>query len=277
MALDLSRSSVDRYLNARQAPATRRAYDACLRQLSRWTLARSEASLPLSSGQLAQFLAEKADDGMALTTLRRYAAAVGDAHRAKGLPDPTATPLIAGLLAGIARTGRKTSTRKAALSPVELRAMIDGLPTTLLGLRDRAVLAFGFAAALRRSELAALGVEDLTFRPEGVEVAIRRSKADQVSEGQRIFVPRCGEPCPIAALENWLEAAGIVEGFQFRRVSRADRLLATPLQGRPSPGSCIAPPGVPVSIPSALPATLCARASPPRQRQRALRPGPFWR
>jgi integrase len=110
--------------------------------------------------------------------------------------------------------------------------MIGGLPPTLLGLRDRAILLFCFASAMRRSELAAVEVDDLAFGPEGVEVVVRRSKADQVFEGQRIFVPRGGEPCPVAALEDWLEASGIVEGFLFRRVSRADRLLATPLQGQ---------------------------------------------
>ena len=202
MTPNLARSSVDRYLNARQAPATRRAYDACLRQLERWSLARGEASIPLSPDRLALFLAERADCGMAISTLRRYAAAAGDAHRARGLPDPTAAPLIADLLAGIARTGRKTATRKAALLPVELRAMIEGLSQTLLGLRDRVALAFGLAAALRRSELAALKVEDMVFGRESVESIVHRSKADQVSEEQRMFVPRGGDPCPVAALEN---------------------------------------------------------------------------
>jgi integrase len=35
---------------------------------------------------------------------------------------------------------------------------------TLAGLRDRALLLLGFAAAMRRSELVALDVEDLDFR-----------------------------------------------------------------------------------------------------------------
>ena len=225
-------ASVDRYLKARQAPSTRRAYDACLRQVGLWTAARGETPLPLSADQTALFLAEKADGGMALTTLRRYAAAVGDAHRARSMPDPTATPLIADVLAGIARTVRKVSTRKAALSLAELKAMVDALPDTLLGLRDRAILLFGFASALRRSELAALQVDDLSFGADGVEVLIRRSKADQVCEGQRIFVARGGELCPVSVLEGWLEVSKIKDGALFRRVSHADRLQRIPLQGQ---------------------------------------------
>ena len=38
--------------------------------------------------------------------------------------------------------------------------MIDALPSNLQGARDRALLVIGFAGGFRRSELAALDVED---------------------------------------------------------------------------------------------------------------------
>ena len=41
------------------------------------------------------------------------------------------------------------------------------IPADLRGLRDRALLLVGWAAALRRSELVALEVADLGFEPEG--------------------------------------------------------------------------------------------------------------
>ena len=57
---------------------------------------------------------------------------------------------------------------------------------TLAGLRDPALLLLGFAAAPRRSELAALDVEDLHLdAARGLLVTIRRSKADQKQEGRR--------------------------------------------------------------------------------------------
>jgi len=43
----------------------------------------------------------------------------------------------------------------------------DACPNTMLGIRDRALLALGFAGAFRRSELVALRVEDLTECPDG--------------------------------------------------------------------------------------------------------------
>jgi site-specific recombinase XerC len=55
--------------------------------------------------------------------------------------------------------------------------------------RDRALLAVGMAAALRRSELVALNVRDATFVSEGLLLNIRRSKVDQGAIGETIAIP----------------------------------------------------------------------------------------
>jgi site-specific recombinase XerD len=52
-------------------------------------------------------------------------------------------------------------------------------PPSPLGARDRALLLLGFAAALRRSELAALCLGDATpVAGRGLRVLVRRSKTD---------------------------------------------------------------------------------------------------
>ena len=60
-----------------------------------------------------------------------------------------------------------------------IRAMLDAYPDTMIGIHDRAFLAFGFAGAFRRSELVALQASDLEEVPDGYRVIIRRSKTDQ--------------------------------------------------------------------------------------------------
>jgi integrase len=45
--------------------------------------------------------------------------------------------------------------------------MLKLCPDTLIGKRDRALLCFGFASAMRRSELCALEVADLTETAAG--------------------------------------------------------------------------------------------------------------
>jgi integrase len=136
-------------------------------------------------------------------------------------------PAIRDVMRGL-RRARGTAQRHAeALTTPLLRRVLDasdGLQT-LLDIRDRALLLVGFAAALRRSELVALDVADVTVLPEGLRVAIRRSKGDQEGEGQVIAVGRTGTAtCPVAAYETWLAAAGIAAGRAFRSVNRHGRL-----------------------------------------------------
>lgn len=60
----------------------------------------------------------------------------------------------------------------------------------LAGLRDRALLLLGFAAALRRSELVALDACDLDFDPaRGCCSRSAGSKTDQEQEGATVAVP----------------------------------------------------------------------------------------
>jgi len=98
-------------------------------------------------------------------------------------------------------------------------------------LRDRALLALGFAGAFRRSELVALRVEDLTVSADGFRVMIRRSKTDQEGAGQEIAILRGVRIRPVAAVEAWLAASGITEGFIFRPVLKGGRIQAEALTG----------------------------------------------
>jgi integrase len=81
---------------------------------------------------------------------------------------------------------------KAPAAANAIRAMLEHVPDTLIGKRDRAILLIGFGAALRRSEVAALTVGDIERQPDGVLVHIRRSKTDQEGEGAQIPIPRGG-------------------------------------------------------------------------------------
>ena len=102
-------------------------------------------------------------------------------------------------------------------------------PETLIGRRDRALLAFGFAGAFRRSELLALQVADLTESPDGLRVLIRRSKTDQAGEGQEIAIPRGTHLRPVETLQAWLAAAAITAGPVFRPVLKGGRVRPGPL------------------------------------------------
>jgi integrase len=70
-------------------------------------------------------------------------------------------------LRGIRRRIGTARTGKAPAIHDLVDQMLAACPETLRGLRDRARLALGFATPMRRSELVALCVEDLTETAEG--------------------------------------------------------------------------------------------------------------
>ncbi len=157
----------------------------------------------------------------------------------RDLPDPTAAARVVAVWEGIRRTHGAPPDQAAALMPPELFDVVDRCPTTrtwktarrppepdLAGLRDRALLLVGFVAALRRSELAALTVDQVTEHPNGLVVTIARSKTNQTAERAELAVlprARMASRCPVTSLGAWLSAAAITEGPVFRAVSTGNR------------------------------------------------------
>jgi hypothetical protein len=75
---------------------------------------------------------------------------------------------VRAVLRGIRRTIGAAREGKAPATVDVLKQMLALCPDTLIGARDRALLALGFAGAFRRSELCALEVADLTEVPDGL-------------------------------------------------------------------------------------------------------------
>src|SRR5271165_7600600 len=79
-------------------------------------------------------------------------------HQSAGHPLDTKHPAIRETLRGIARKHGAPARRSAALTTAEVKRLSRACGTDLAGARDRALFLVGFAGALRRSELVALGV-----------------------------------------------------------------------------------------------------------------------
>jgi site-specific recombinase XerD len=128
--------------------------------------------------------------------------------------------LVKATVRGIRRTLGTAKIKKAPATAERLLAMAANTGADLKGLRDRALLLIGFAGALRRSELVALNIEDIEEVPDGMKITIRHSKTDQEGAGQTIAIPSGKIACPVAALKEWITAAGIGSGALFRSVNR---------------------------------------------------------
>ena len=101
-------------------------------------------------------------------------------------------PAVSETLKGIRRTLGTAQKVKAPLLTADIRRMVDALPDTLAGCRDRALLLLGFAGGFRRSELAALDVEDVKMTEDGLVVKLRRSKTQVAIENAPPVSNICG-------------------------------------------------------------------------------------
>lgn len=206
-----------------KAANTIRAYHSDWRQFEGWCDERALDPMPARPEVVATYLASLGLAGKADSTIGRHLAAIGWRHRQEGHAPPSGRDermVIADTLAGIRREQRaRPSAKKAAISAADIARMIamaDGMGSRVV--RDRAVLALGFAAALRRSELAALQLSDVTFVEDGLKLTIRHSKTDQEGEGQVIAVPTGKVLKPVARLAAWLELRGRVPGPLFFQI-----------------------------------------------------------
>jgi site-specific recombinase XerD len=221
-AADVDRAR--RYAAADKAGATRRAYGADFLIFRAWCEERQLDALPASPATVAAFLAHEASRNVKASTIGRRVAAIRYAHKLAGLNTPTDDERVKATVRGIRRTLGTARAKKAPATAERLLAMAASTGAGLKGLRDRALLLLGFAGAFRRSELVALDVSDVEDTPEGMKVTIRRSKTDQEGAGQIIAIPLGKIACPIAALKEWVVAAGIQSGAIFRSVNRHGRI-----------------------------------------------------
>ena len=197
-------------LKASRSPATRRAYATAWRQWAAWSSGRGADPMPADPVLVAAYMAGLADAGRAMATIDRALSAIAAAHLDAGHPDPTRHSGVVRVRAGLRRSVGVAPKRLAhPLSTEEVRRIVDVIPDDLRGARDRALILTGFAGALRRSEVVALNVGDVTFRAKGAVVIVRSSKTDQEGVGQIIGIARGRHHStdPVAALRRWLDLA----------------------------------------------------------------------
>jgi site-specific recombinase XerD len=205
---------------------TVRAYKNDWAHFSSWCRDMGLRMLPALPRTVALYLAAHKDH-YAMATLNRRLSAIAAAHRMADYPFDTRCREIALVMDGLRRTKTVRQRQVTALTTPLLERALSNTSKSLAGQRDKSLGLLGMAGALRRSEIVALEVSDLTYSPEGVRIVIRRSKGDQHGEGQVIAVARTSTNlCPVANLEAYLERAGITEGRVFRAVDRHGNVKA---------------------------------------------------
>ena len=204
-----------------KADNTRTAYRAAVRAWCAWCTRRGVPALPATGPDIAAFLAAERHRGLAPNTIDLRRAAIRYLHRAAGCPVPTDDACVSETVAGIRRDAARRGElpgKKVAATAAILRQILAPIPDDLRGLRDRALLLTGFAGALRRSELAAIRVEQLEQTARGLRLTLPQSKGAQTDAVTVPLPYGHTELCPVRALAAWQSAAGITAGPVFRRI-----------------------------------------------------------
>ncbi len=217
------------YARSAQADNTQRAYAADWKMFASWLRRQGLPETPPDPEAVGLYLAsqvERRGAELSVATLERRLSGIAWRYRQLGEPLEIRDRHIATVLAGIRRRHGRPPAQKAAIFADELLAMLATLDMDLRGLRDRAILAIGFAGGLRRSEIVGLDcgprqTEDgsgwVELFPEGVLLTIRGKTGWRDVEIGRGSRP---DTCPVALLETWLRLGRISHGPLFRPIAR---------------------------------------------------------
>lgn len=239
--------SVADALHTSLAENTRRAYRNGWRRFAVYCEGRRLDPTAATAENVAEFLvamasapaSEGVDEGhagpLAPSTIRICLAAINRRYREAGLDSPADDETVRSVLRGLRRRAGAPPRRVKALRENEIRAILshcDRLAARperrALAIRDAAVVAVGFAGALRRSEICGLRVEDIEFlggtgEPGGMFLHIRRSKTDQLGTGQRVAVPEGSSIQPVDRMRRWLSVTEQQDGPAFQSLWRGGR------------------------------------------------------
>jgi integrase len=258
----LAEDAMHQLLAEGEAENTVRSYQTALRYWAAWFRLRfgQAISLPVPASAVIQFIVDHAqrttpnglacelppavdhalvDGGFkaafgppALSTLMHRVSVLSKVHHVRASSNPCQDPKVRELLAKTRRAYSKRGVvqdRKAALTKDPLEALLATCDDSLRGVRDRAIILFGWASGgRRRSEVTAATTDNVRKVGDRAYVfTLHRSKNNQSGassdDNEKPIVGRAAD-----ALQTWLERSGINDGPIFRRI-RSGQTVAEPL------------------------------------------------
>lgn len=233
------------FLESHLAPGTRRVHERHWRGFETWYTekglelreALSEPLLVGYLGELATQPRERTGRPYKTKVVELVYASIRATRREAGAP-LGAMPNVERFLEGLRRRRvleGERATQKAPISIAMLKAMVSTLPAdTYVGARDRAILVLGFAGAFRRSELALLDVDDVTFVDEGIVVRVKKSKTNQKGSREEKAIHTARDPAVCAArlVRTWILLLAEAKGPLFRTIRRGGHVTPERLTDR---------------------------------------------
>lgn len=207
------------------AKNTLRAYRADVAIFTAWCGKKGLQALPALPETVVLFLVSQFhDEHKSIATIARRVASIRKAHLTKGYSEPpTNSELVKNAMKGLRRESQNGHGKSMPITSDIVNEILTPAPHNTKETRDAALISLGFGGALRRSELAALNVEDLEETPEGYKVTIRKSKTDKENKGH-IIALLDGKMGIKRKIKQWLAISAIQSGALFRPVNKGGRV-----------------------------------------------------
>ena len=210
-------------LDAISSPITRALYGKALDDFFNWR--EGQGRPPFTRASVQAHRVELQTRGYAPSTINQRLAAIRKLAReaaANGLLDAETAAAI-DQVPGIRQQGTKAGNW---LTKAQAESLIN-LPdaTTLKGKRDRAILALLVGCGLRRAEATSLTIDDIQQRDNRWVLLDLRGKHGRIRT----------VPVPVwvkRAINEWMEAAGIVHGRVLRSMNRHGRIVSDSLSAQ---------------------------------------------
>ena len=231
------------YVRGARAGNTQRAYAAQWQQFATWCGRQGVSALPADPRLVAEYLAVRAQAGVAVASINVTLAAVCFMHKMSGLSFARTDPILTLVLDGIRRQHVGLQRQAEPLTGRLLGEVLAHLGAEAADLRDAALLCLLYAFALRASEIVALDWQQLgsgrgwlAVAADKIEIVLLGSKACQ-QRAQHVAIPVAANPRVLAALLRWIDHAQIAPGEPIVRplarggTIRTSRLDAASVSG----------------------------------------------
>ena len=195
---------------------TVRAVRADLERFAAWCTEGGHCPLPARAATVVAYV-EAMESERAPATVRRYVSSIATVHKAAGEHSPLERATVRRALRRMHRRKGSRQTQVEGLTWALRRRLVEAAGDRLIDVRNRAIVAVAYDAMLRRSELVALQVVDVTRERGGsASLLVRRAKNDPEGGGAILYLHRDS----VKLLSAWLSASGIADGSLFRSMRK---------------------------------------------------------
>ena len=169
-----------------------------------------------------------------MCTIPKFLAAISHFHTKSYISSPSTSLSVTRALEGAIRFFGKSSFQRKIISPDMLRSFSDLISPKISFpcLRIIWQVFMEFFGLLCFNKVAALTFNDIVWTDNGMNIIIRRSKADQHAKGSWVSISRNEDPkiCPVALSRSYLQRLGYSSGFLMPTMSDRKPDPSTPLR-----------------------------------------------